>query len=81
MIAQELTGYYTYRSFMDLPLPVDDFNKIKFAAEAELFLIIQADGSITGTMSFPAEPGASEKDISQKKSTILCFPVSDPVKR
>src|SRR5829696_5271367 len=57
---QELIGYYTYRGFLDNPLPVNDFNIIK-SAEAELFLIIQADGGITGTLSVPAEPGASEK--------------------
>jgi hypothetical protein len=37
---EELTGYYTYRSFLDNPLPVDDFNEIKFAkkfAEAAFF--------------------------------------------
>lgn len=60
MEAQELIGYYTYRSFLDLPLPVDDFNRIKFA-EAELFLVVQSDSTVNGTLSFPAEPGASEK--------------------
>jgi hypothetical protein len=60
MEAQELTGYYTYRSFLDLPLPVDDFNKLRFA-EAELFLIVQSDGMVGGTLSFPADVGASEK--------------------
>lgn len=57
---QELTGYYTYRSFVDNPLPVNDFNNIK-SVEAELFLIIHSDGGITGAVSFPAEPGALEK--------------------
>lgn len=57
---QELIGYYTYRSFLDNPLPVNDFNNIK-SVEAELFLIIHSDGGITGTVSLPAEPGASEK--------------------
>jgi hypothetical protein len=47
MEAQELTGYYTYRSLLDNPLPVDDFNRIKFA-EAEIFLIVEADGTPTG---------------------------------
>ena len=60
MEAQELIGYYTYRSFLNNPLPVDDFNKIKFA-EAELFLIVQTDGTVSGTLSFPAAPGASQK--------------------
>ena len=46
---EELIGYYTYRSFLDNPLPVNDFNNIK-SVEAELFLIIHADGAITGTL-------------------------------
>ena len=33
---QELSGYFTYRGFLDNPLPVNDFNKIK-SEEAELF--------------------------------------------
>lgn len=60
MEPQELLGYYTYRSFLNNPLPVDDFNEIKFA-EAEIFLIVQSDGTVTGTLSFPAVSGASEK--------------------
>lgn len=57
---KELIGYYTYRSFIDNQLPVNDFNNIK-SEEAELFLIVHADGTITGTFSFPAEPASSEK--------------------
>src|ERR671918_908801 len=60
MEVQELVGYYIYRSFLNNPLPVDDFNKIKFT-EAELFLIVHADSTITGTLSFPPEHGALEK--------------------
>jgi hypothetical protein len=60
MEAHELTGYYTYRSFFDNPLPINDFNLIK-SAEAELYLTAQADGAITGTLSFPADPGGPEK--------------------
>ena len=69
----ELTGYYTYRSFLNNPLPVDDFNEIKFAkkfAEAELFLIVQADNTITGTLSFPANAGASEKEFMNVTGTV-----------
>lgn len=68
MEAHELSGYYTYRSFINQPLPVDDFNKIKFA-EGELFLNIQYDGNIIGTLSFPPDVGAVEKkflDITGK---------------
>ena len=65
---KELIGYYTYRSFIDNQLPVNDFNNIK-SEEAELFLIVHADGTITGTFSFPAEPASLEKlsmDITGK---------------
>jgi hypothetical protein len=66
---QELTGYYTYRSFLNTPSPVDDFNKIKFA-EAELFLILDVAGTVTGTLSFPPEERASEKDFMDINGTI-----------
>ena len=36
METQELVGYYTLRNFLNDPLPVDDFNRIKFL-EAEAF--------------------------------------------
>jgi len=69
MITQDLTGYYTYRSFLNNPLAVEDFNKIRFA-EAEHFLIVNADGVITGTLSFPAEAGAQEKDFMNITGTF-----------
>ena len=31
MDIRQLTGYYTHRIFIDNPIPVDDFNRIKFA--------------------------------------------------
>src|SRR5919112_3411179 len=73
MDVRQLTGYYTYRSFLNKPLPVDDFNQIKFA-EAELFLNVQSDGTITGTLSFPAQPGQTEKlfmDITKGSVKVL----------
>jgi hypothetical protein len=66
---QELSGYYTYRSFIDKPLPVNDFNNIK-AAEAELFLIVQVNGVVAGTISLPAEQGASEKAFMDITGTV-----------
>lgn len=65
----EILGYYTYRSFLDNPLPVDDFNRIKFA-EAELFLLAQDNGTLTGTLSFPADEFASEKLFMDITGTI-----------
>jgi hypothetical protein len=52
-----LTGTYTYRSFLDLPAPVDDFRKLEFA-QLELQLAVQPDGSVTGALVFPAAAGA-----------------------
>jgi hypothetical protein len=69
MEVHELIGYYSYRSFINEPLPVEDFNKIKIS-EAELFLIIQINGTINGTLSFPAEPAASEKVFMNITGTI-----------
>lgn len=62
MTVNDLTGYYTYRSFLDRPQPVNDFNTIKFA-EAELFLYADDDGTVTGTLSFPPEPSAPQKEF------------------
>jgi hypothetical protein len=53
----ELSGYYTYRSFINNPEPVGDFNKLRFA-EAELFLNVAPDGRVTGTLAFP--PGSTD---------------------
>jgi hypothetical protein len=73
MDVRQLTGYYTYRSFLNNPMPVNDFNQIKFA-EAELFLNVQTDGTITGTLSFPAQYAQAEKlfmDITKGSIKIL----------
>lgn len=57
---QELTGYYTYRSFVNRQQPADDFNTIRFG-EGELFLWVAPDGAVQGTLAFPADPLATEK--------------------
>ena len=57
MEAQELAGTYTYRSFLNRPEPVDDFNRLRFA-QLELRLSVQADGIISGALVFPAASGA-----------------------
>jgi hypothetical protein len=56
----DLTGYYTYRSLVNQQDAAGDFNTIRFA-EGELFLWVAPDGSIQGTLGFPAAPLASEK--------------------
>ena len=69
METQELIGYYTLRNFLNDPLPVDDFNRIKFL-EAELFLIVQPDGPVIGYITIPPEPGASEKKFMDIEGTV-----------
>ena len=60
MDSEELTGVYTHRSLLNRPEPVGDFNKIRFA-EAEVALFVRSDGTISGTLSFPADAGSPEK--------------------
>ena len=59
MDTADLAGTYTYRSFLDLPQPVDDFNRLRFA-QLELRLTVEPDGAIDGALVFPAEPGEPE---------------------
>jgi hypothetical protein len=58
-LAQQLSGDWTYRSLKNIPDPVGDFNQIRFA-ETDLALTVAADGSLRGTLSFPA--GAPEAE-------------------
>ena len=51
MEIQELIGYYTYRSFLNEPSPVEDFNKIKFQ-ESRTFFNRPINGTINGTFRF-----------------------------
>ncbi len=55
---EEATGYFTYRSFINEPKGSP--NDILFGA-GEMFLSPADDGTITGTLSFPAEPGTEQK--------------------
>jgi len=76
MKIEDLVGYYTYRSVLNRPDPVDDFNKIKFG-EAELFLHIGDDGVVSGLLAFPAEPASPEKDIMDLNGSVLSW---DPLR-
>lgn len=53
MRPEDLSGDWTYRSFRNIAEPVGDFNQIRFA-ETDLRLTVAADGSLRGTLSFPA---------------------------
>lgn len=75
MKPHELTGTYTYRSFINREEVVDDFNKIQFA-EAELTLFAASDGSVTGLLSWPTKDDDSERaymDISGRIATAEPF--------
>lgn len=72
MGAEELTGYYTYRSYVNRPEPIDDFNKLRFA-EAELALFIQPAGTVVGTLAFPATPGADEKAVMDVNGRVAAW--------
>jgi hypothetical protein len=60
MSPQDLTGAYTYRSFLNQPEPAPDFDSLRFG-EAELSIAVAQDGSVTGTLAFPADPEASDR--------------------
>jgi hypothetical protein len=68
----DLTGYYTYRSFFNEPNPAPDFNTLRFA-EAELFIHVASDGTITGTLAFPADHLASEKGFMDVKGRVTSW--------
>ena len=74
MEIQSISGYYTVRIFIDKPLPVNDFNGIKFF-EAELFLLeypfgILPKGNIRGALSPNATPGGEEKQFMDITGTM-----------
>ena len=56
MELEELSGTYTYRSYLDLPGPVQSFDDLKFA-QLTLRLGVQPDGTVAGTLIFPTPAG------------------------
>jgi hypothetical protein len=68
MNPQDLAGVYTYRSFLNQPQPAPDFNTIRFA-EAELSISVAEDGTVTGTLAFPADPNASDREFMDMKGS------------
>ncbi|HEX8649869.1 MAG TPA: hypothetical protein VF708_03440 [Pyrinomonadaceae bacterium] len=72
MKIEEIIGYYTYRSILNNPDPVNDFNRIKFA-EAEVFLHVGDDGIVSGLLSFPPEPTLKEKGIMDLSGKVLSW--------
>src|SRR5262249_13601101 len=66
----ELTGPYTYRSFLNEPAIVGDFNKLQFA-EAELTLVATLEGKITGLLSWPTKSDDSERAVMTIEGQIV----------
>jgi hypothetical protein len=57
-----LAGTYTYRSFLDRPEPVDDFNRLRFG-QLELRLTVDDEGALSGSLVFPgADPVSMDID-------------------
>ncbi|WP_328840587.1 hypothetical protein [Streptomyces europaeiscabiei] len=77
MSEPELTGTYTYRSFLNRPEPVEDFNKLRFA-ELELRLFVDLEGAISGELVFPGSLG-SEPLAMDIVGKVLKVPAASPV--
>jgi hypothetical protein len=70
MNIDEAIGYYTYRSFLNRPVGAP--NDILWG-EAELFLLISDEGNVTGTLAFPADTGAAQKDFMDLRGTVTAW--------
>ena len=60
MKPEDLSGDWTYRSFRNAPELVGDFNEIRLA-QTDLKLEFASDGTVTGSLRFPAGVPASEQ--------------------
>ncbi len=72
MIIAEAIGYYTYRSFLSHPFGTP--NEILWG-EGELFLLISDEGVVTGTLAFPAEAGANQKEVMDLSGSVTFWEV------
>ena len=51
-----LVGAWTYRSFLNLPDPVDDFNKLRFGQGELTFEAASEPGALRGQLAFRSDP-------------------------
>ena len=70
MSIDEAVGYYTYRSFLNQPVGAP--NDILWG-DGELFLLISDEGTVTGTLAFPPDPGAPQKDFMDLSGTVTSW--------
>jgi hypothetical protein len=70
MEPHELSGTYTYRSFLNEPDVVGDFNKLQFS-EAELTLFATLGGGVSGFLSWPTNDDDSARAVMDIAGQIV----------
>lgn len=68
MDINDLTGYYTYRSFVN-----DPAGPPRLFGEGELLLFLNDQGALSGTLAFPADAGAPRKDFMDLAGTVTSW--------
>ncbi len=68
MNGTNLTGYYSYRSFLNNP--TGEPNDILFGA-GELLIFINDEGSVNGTLSFPMESLSTYKEVMDIEGKVI----------
>lgn len=67
MNIDDIIGYYTYRSFLNETGGTPD--EILWG-EGELLIFVTDDGRISGTLSFPSDPGAEQKEFMDLSGSV-----------
>lgn len=62
MTSEFLIGAWTYRSFLNIPDPVDDFNKLRFGQGEMVFEAASELGTIRGQLAFRSTPKPKKED-------------------
>jgi hypothetical protein len=70
MNIDEVIGTYTYRSFLNRPVGAP--NDILWS-EGELLLQVSDEGTVTGTLAFPADAGAGRKDFMDLAGAVTAW--------
>ncbi len=70
MSVAELSGYFTYRSFLNRPTGAP--NDILWA-EAEILLLVSDEGTVTGSLSFPADGIATGKQFMDLSGRVTAW--------
>jgi len=65
---EEVEGYFTYRSFVNKPE-----GDPELFGSGEMFLELADDGTVAGTLAFPASPGATQKEIMDLSGSVTSW--------